>query len=164
MFYKKGDFCVVPTKMLVGLDAKAQLIFMWMCHHANSEGNCFPSIGKLSKESALSQDSVIRAVKILVEKKYLVKQKRHSGKRKMSNLYQILLVDKPVDNIGMVVAHSDYGSRTQRVPVVAHSDPNYTHENYTHRTIGRISKKTGDNNELRALQRRKDEMIKKHTF
>lgn len=96
MKYKKGTFVVVPnTEYLIGKPQAQQLLFFWLCYHADESGQCFPSRAKLSKEIGCTTKTVDNYIKVLELDSVIEKTIRKiSGKKEnMSNLYQILQVE-----------------------------------------------------------------------
>jgi DNA-binding transcriptional ArsR family regulator len=97
MKYEKGSFITVPnSKTLKGADPQAQCLFMWICHHANQSGECFPSRKLLSDETGMSVPSVQRATARLEELGIIRKTTRKEGGRNMTNIYEILIGEEPV--------------------------------------------------------------------
>jgi len=124
MLLEKGSFSVFPANMCKGLPAYEQIVFIWLCHHSNAEGRCFPSLKTLSHECGLSKDSVIRSVKKLEERGFITKiiRKNDEGEN-ISTLYTIVLSNANSDNL---VADSDNTLVANSDNLVADSDTNYT--------------------------------------
>lgn len=93
MKYKKGSFITVPnTEELKGLHPTAQCLFMWLCYHANQNGECFPSRKRLSILCRVSVDMVDKMLKILIGSKIVIKEKRKKNeKQNKTNLYHIII-------------------------------------------------------------------------
>lgn len=89
--YKKGDFFIFPNKSaLKGMDAKAQVVYMWLSSYANNQGQCFPSRKRLSEDTGFkSAKTIDRAIKILGKHKLITKKNRVKAGEKQTNLYQI---------------------------------------------------------------------------
>lgn len=112
MKYKKGSFITVPnSEELKGIHPTAQCIFMWLCHHANQDGKCFPSRKRLAELCGVSVDMIDKMVKLLVEKNLLTKQKRKKdAKVNNTNIYEIIIggvadtVGHLADTVGQGVA------------------------------------------------------------
>lgn len=52
MKYQKGTFVIVPNiQHLKGKPSEMQAIYIWLCHHADENGMCFPSRRILAQES-----------------------------------------------------------------------------------------------------------------
>jgi DNA-binding MarR family transcriptional regulator len=66
-----GSFSIVPIKMLSGLPANEQVVFMWLCSYANQKNQCFPSISTLCKKTSLSKNSILKSLKSLEERGYM---------------------------------------------------------------------------------------------
>lgn len=105
MKYEKGTFATVPVGVIKGIDPLAQVVFMWMCMHMNSDGVCFPSIGLLCKESGIKARSTVQIKIALLEQiGLIVKSTRFSGNEQTSNEYQIVLENNvSIDDRGMTV-------------------------------------------------------------
>ena len=94
MKYRKGEFTVIPNiTHLKALSSGAQALFVWFCHYSNEEGTCFPSRTTLSNNLNCSIRTIDQYTKELVSKGFIKKYSRISGNEKLSNLYQILLID-----------------------------------------------------------------------
>ncbi len=94
MKLKYSTFGIFPKEMLEGKKPYVQLIFTWLCTHANNDSlECFPSYDKLAKEAGVSKKTVERSVNELVEMGYLKKeQRRMDGSPQLSsNLYTVIL-------------------------------------------------------------------------
>jgi hypothetical protein len=102
MKYEKGTFTTVPLKPLKGYDPLAQIIYVWLCYHANQEGNCFPSYKKICEETGIkSKNTVKEKIKILESNGLLLVNRRENDNERLSNLYQLLIhgispVDPPI--------------------------------------------------------------------
>ena len=96
----KGDFSTVPNKKaLRGLSAVERSVYLSICDHADQEGVCFPSRGLLAKESSVSEKTVDRALKILVEKGFLDKKAVFTTTGgQTSNTYQMLIMSPGGDD------------------------------------------------------------------
>lgn len=100
MQYEKGSFIVVPNKgRLEGIGGNAQALFMWLCSYANTDGNCFPSIPTLAKKIGISESSIKREIKKLVELGVVTKNQRKEGSVYLSNEYTVVVFE---ENIGGV--------------------------------------------------------------
>ena len=93
MTYEKGSFVIVPNKtVLKGKKPAVQVVFMWLCFHADEHGRCFPSIKTLARECGLGITSVKSALDELVDKVGIVKRTtRKVGVENLSNRYQIMI-------------------------------------------------------------------------
>jgi hypothetical protein len=109
----KGYFSTFPHLMCKGLPAYEQITFIWLFHHANSEGICFPSINTLSEECGISRDSIKRSLKTLEDRGYIKKEirKKDDGGN-ASNLYSVMLIDQ---------ANSTEGGANSTQPLEANS-------------------------------------------
>lgn len=93
MRYKKGTFITVPNKdQLSGLDPQTQTLYMWLNSYANDDGECFPSIQKLSVNCGMSERTIYRRLEELVEKGLVRKQNQYVDNRQTTNLYTMELM------------------------------------------------------------------------
>lgn len=111
MRYEKGSFTTVPNIVaLKGLHATAQCLFMWLCHHANQDGQCFPSRKRLAELCDVSVDMIDKMMKILTEKGIVEKKTRRVGTKNETNIYCIIIggvadgIGYLADGIGQGVA------------------------------------------------------------
>lgn len=115
------------------LDGNELLLYIAMLSRANSKGICFPSVSLLAKEARMSESTVRRTRKRLVDKGLVTVTRRMIGdSRNDSNLYQVALPkrppvkfveDDPVDNLPPEPqddvsngSHPDWGGSTVTVP------------------------------------------------
>jgi hypothetical protein len=112
MKYQKGSFITVPNNAgLAGIHPAAQCLFMWLCFHANQEGQCFPSRRRLAELSGISVDMVDKMLKVLEEKHLILKTKRRKNETlNQTNIYEVLIggvadtVGQVADTVGQGVA------------------------------------------------------------
>lgn len=115
MQYKKGSFIVIPNKQyLKGRPSEMQSIYFWLCEHANEDGICFPTRKTISKEAGVSLKYVDKSIKSLVKESFISKitRKKENSKENISNLYQILIIDK----IGVVAKKTLPSSKKDTTP------------------------------------------------
>lgn len=93
MRYKKGTFCTVPINQIKGIDPLSQVIFMWLCFHANQDGVCFPGYELLSLETGISKRTIIQKIELLENAGVLTKDKKRIGGRQARNVYTINILD-----------------------------------------------------------------------
>lgn len=75
-----------------GIDSAAQLkVLLTLARYANTEGLCFPSLSTISRLTALNQSSVSRAIKSLVNAKYISRHK--PGSRTQATTYRVHIPD-----------------------------------------------------------------------
>jgi len=92
MRYEKGSFIVVPNqKNIAGCAPYVQSVYMWLCFHANQDGECFPSLALIAKESGASRRGVILAIEVLIARRIIEKETRKNGKENLTNVYRLLL-------------------------------------------------------------------------
>jgi hypothetical protein len=137
MKYEKGSFITIPNqKFLSGLDPIAQTVFIWLCFHANQEGECFPSLLTISRESGMGKTSVKKAIVMLENQQLVIKENRKEGKKNMTNLYQII--------IGGVGREATYLGREATEGVGRHASRELNPISLTQSTEERIAQKIKD--------------------
>lgn len=74
------------------LSAKAMSVYLYLCDRAGRESkSCFPSIKTIGRDLKLSESSVKRSIRELLERRYIAKEHRfRDNGGKSSNLYYIL--------------------------------------------------------------------------
>ena len=98
------------------LPALQKLVLLMLANHTNGHtGRCDPSLKRLAVECGMSRDSIIRNIKRLEQSNTLSVIREKDGDINKRNYYIL--------RIPGVVADSDQGSSTQRLGVVADSDP-----------------------------------------
>ena len=65
------------------------LLIMLANYASNDEGDCYPSVDTLAKDTGLSRTSVQKCLKILAEKGFLEIKTRWENGRQLSNLYRL---------------------------------------------------------------------------
>jgi len=136
MKLEKGTFSIFPCAMCKGLHPYQQVLMAWLFKHANDDGICWPSLDILANECGLSKNSVIRHIKILEEKEYLIKERRKNKNDWASSSYKLLIRDTDVvpqrDN---PLCHRETTLVPQRDKgVVPQRDSNYIHNQLNPRT------------------------------
>lgn len=126
MKYSKGSFIVVPNKeVLDGVFTNLQVVFMWLCSYADEDGICFPSRATLARNTGCSVKTIDRAIESLCEAGLLKKTTRSSGGKNLTNLYQIMLLDRSGDSQSLRGVRESLGvaseSRTELNPVLTQS-------------------------------------------
>jgi hypothetical protein len=92
MKYVRGSFITVPNKDIIrGQSPSIQALFVWLCHYANTTGECFPSFETLAKDCGMSRRSVIRSMAVLVEISIVEKAPQSRNGHQTTNLYSINL-------------------------------------------------------------------------
>jgi len=143
---EKGTFSVVPIKSIFGINPYQQIIYVWLCHYANGEGQCWPSINTLAKACGISKDSVIKYLKELEKNGFIIKNARNGdSKENFSNLYTVII--KEAAETGGVAAVEDYPSRCERPPLAAETVSNYNHNNKNHLTTSSLDFPKAENPE-----------------
>lgn len=97
MKYRKGTFITVPNKdSLFGKNSAYQALYMWLCSHADENGECFPSRALLSRELGASVRTVDKYLDELIADGLIIKtlRKKKGNKENMSNMYQIMICEE----------------------------------------------------------------------
>ncbi|TYQ17863.1 UNVERIFIED_CONTAM: Transcriptional regulators [Acetivibrio alkalicellulosi] len=85
---KKGE--VLDKVYKSNLPSRAKQIMFYLINRANIEGTCFPSIKTIARDCGVSDRTVQRTIKILVESGFIKKNSRYREKGgQTSNLYTI---------------------------------------------------------------------------
>lgn len=91
-WWGKDAYYVIPKFVLADktLNYLTLLVYGVLCSFAdNDTGECFPSIDTIAQETQLSNPTVIKCLKELIDKKYVTKQVRKRG-TKFNNKYILL--------------------------------------------------------------------------
>lgn len=90
MKYQQGTFITVPNaKSLRGLKPQEQALFMWLCHYANTTGECFPSYETLAADCGTSKRTVMRSMDQLVHLGFVKKIEQYVEGRQTTNVYYV---------------------------------------------------------------------------
>jgi len=124
MILEKGSFSIFPSNMCKGLPVYEQIVFIWICHHTNNEGACFPSLNTLASECGVSKDTITRSIKKLEDRGYITKiiRKNENGEN-LSNLYTVVISNA---NSGYLAADVDNPLDANSGYLAADVDTNYT--------------------------------------
>ena len=74
----------------VSISIYALAVYVALCRHADTFGQCFPGMAILAKEAKCSRRSTIRAIQELIDRGYVSKHIRCQSGRFASNVYTIL--------------------------------------------------------------------------
>lgn len=82
------------------LEPTKKLIMLSLADNANDEGFCYPSINTISRKTSLSKPTIIKHIRELEEKQFLLSKKRNSksnanGGGRLSTIYIVF----PLENI-----------------------------------------------------------------
>ena len=58
------------------LPSRAVTLYMYLCHRANSDGQCWPSVRRIAKDLSLSPSTVKRAIEDLTSHGYIKIEQR----------------------------------------------------------------------------------------
>ena len=95
MKYQKWQFLVIPNKDIIKWKPPTlQCIYFWVCSFSDEQWCCYPSIKTLADCSWCTSRVVIKYLKELELLWILVKESRFKGNEKISNLYQIIIVEQ----------------------------------------------------------------------
>lgn len=109
MRLEKGTFCTVPIKMLKGLSPYVQTVFLWICHHANNDGVCWPSLETLCQECGMGRTRLINTIKYLIKIHYIEKRRR----KQQSSVYHVIIQNQEVQDTDFNKIKK-YATRTTR--------------------------------------------------
>ena len=68
-----------------------KMVLLALCDHANDDGACYPSQGKIAQKCSMSLRAIVRHIKWLENHGILVKERRQNTNIRKSNLYLISL-------------------------------------------------------------------------
>lgn len=89
-YLRRGTFGTFPALLCKGLPAIEQSLFIWIWHHTNTDGTCFPSIRTLALEAGMGHRTVSDALRRL-EHRGLIKSIPRMGENgQRSNIYEVL--------------------------------------------------------------------------
>lgn len=115
--YTKGSFVVVPNKhVLVCVSASAQAVYLWIASYANEEGVCFPSVKTLSTYTQLSRRKIFMCLKELEDVLLLTRINRVKDNKKITNIYQLNLIDDAFQSFDGVDRSEDLNSAPHALP------------------------------------------------
>ena len=87
-----GTFSIFPCLLAKGMPTYEQCALAWLWQHANRDGLGFPSMKTLAAEAGMSLPSMKRAIRSLVKRGLIRKQRRTDRDgRYTSNYYEILI-------------------------------------------------------------------------
>lgn len=110
MKYKKGTFITIPNKQYLKRKPPIlQVIFIWLCDHADDNGICYPSRERLADECGCEVRSIDKYMEILVSDGAIKKTKRKKPKSRenASNLYQVMIIEKLIKESDLKSLPSD---------------------------------------------------------
>lgn len=129
MKYKNGTFVLVPNlQRLATKSSELQVIYMWLCTYADKNGKCFPSRTTLAKQAGCGIKTVDKYLQQLVDDGFITKETRSKSgtKEKLSNMYQLLLLDEVEQEMPYPSVVLDTTPRVEKdtvtIPIT-----NYTH-------------------------------------
>ena len=86
------NYIKIPTDLIedAKLTAKQKFLMIYLYLRAGNKNYCFPSVGKITKDTRLSRQTVVNTIKDLEEAGYIKKTRRkNSDGGNSSNLYTI---------------------------------------------------------------------------
>ncbi|WP_306473030.1 helix-turn-helix domain-containing protein, partial [Bacillus pseudomycoides] len=128
------------------LTHKEMAVYMSLCRHANREtGSCFPSLSTIGKKVKMSKNTVLNALKLLIELGYISKENRSSEDGgHASNIYYINDVGTLVHPVNKVVQEMNKGGSGDEQALVQEMNTNNTKLNKTKLTINNPRKNVSD--------------------
>ena len=96
MNFEPGTFILVPNKhLLKKMSMKAQITWLALCAHADSDGVCWPSFNAMSKLTNIGERTLKRGVEELIELKLVEKKQRKKEDGSYSSNYYTLYLHPP---------------------------------------------------------------------
>ncbi|EOR25257.1 putative transcriptional regulator [Clostridium sartagoforme AAU1] len=93
---KKGDLLNKVYKS--NLPSRAKQVMFYLINRANAEGTCFPSVKTIASDCGVTERTIQRTMKILMEEGFVAKEERYRDNGgQTSNLYK-LIIDFENDN------------------------------------------------------------------
>lgn len=95
---KKGE--ILDKVYKSNLPSRAKQIMFYLINRADTEGTCFPSVRTIGKDCGVSQRTVQRTMKVLLEAGFVIKENRYRDNGgQSSNLYKLQIEpENKVDN------------------------------------------------------------------
>ena len=80
------------------LPSRAKQIMFYLINRANAEGTCFPSVRTIASDCGISERTIQRTMKVLLEEGFVIKENRYRDNGgQSSNLYKLQI--EPENNI-----------------------------------------------------------------
>lgn len=119
MKYEKGSFITVPTSSIVGIGVGPQSLYMWLCSHANNDGECFPSRSTLAAKMGCSERALDGYLDELISLGLVIKEPRFNENKQTSNKYYLPLgVAKSARGVAESAPTPSQNLRTELNPVL----------------------------------------------
>ena len=95
---KKGD--ILDKVYKSNLPSRAKQIMFYLINRANADGTCFPSVRTIASDCGISERTIQRAMKVLLEEGFVIKENRYRNNGgQSSNLYKLQIEsEKNIDN------------------------------------------------------------------
>ena len=95
---KKGE--ILDKVYKSNLPSRAKQIMFYLINRANTEGTCFPSVRTIATDCGVSERTVQRTMKVLLEAGFVIKENRYRDNGgQSSNLYKLQIeLENKVDN------------------------------------------------------------------
>jgi predicted transcriptional regulator len=95
---KKGE--ILDKVYKSNLPSRAKQIMFYLINRANTEGTCFPSVRTIASDCGVSERTVQRTMKVLLEAGFVIKENRYRDNGgQSSNLYKLQIeLENKVDN------------------------------------------------------------------
>lgn len=126
-----------------------KFVLLALCDHANDDGLCYPSQGKIASKCSLSPRAVVGHIKWLEDHGILEKSRRQKGGNRQSNIYEINLENyksHSANSAHAESAHADSALTNVQITTsqCANSAPSYKEEpsvnhQYNHHSIAASS-------------------------
>lgn len=87
---KKGDLLNKVYKS--NLPSRAKQVMFYLINRANAEGTCFPSVKTIASDCGVTERTIQRTMKILMEEGFVAKEERYRDNGgQTSNLYKLTI-------------------------------------------------------------------------
>lgn len=95
---KKGE--ILDKVYKSNLPSRAKQIMFYLINRANVEGTCFPSVRTIASDCGISERTIQRTMKVLLEEGFVIKENRYRNNGgQSSNLYKLQIEsEKDIDN------------------------------------------------------------------
>ena len=91
---------LLETVYKSNLPSRAKQIMFYFINRANAEGTCFPSMRTIGSDCGISERTIQRTMKVLLEEGFVIKENRYRDNGgQSSNLYKLQIEpEKIIDN------------------------------------------------------------------
>lgn len=95
---KKGE--ILDKVYKSNLPSRGKQIMFYLINRSNAEGTCFPSVRTIAGDCSLSERTIQRTMKVLLEEGFVIRENRYRDNGgQSSNLYKLQIEpEKKIDN------------------------------------------------------------------